>query len=428
MALKKRTKYMLISVALTGLVFAAGVVYILFFNKETSVIKPQRFSSSYVRPPLAARFRLNKSNKNFVYALSHFDAPGVSGNEKASEIRNQGNQEVSEAKAIGTVLDEFKTYFSTNNIFFAADTNIRLNNENAAFNTSNLSAMGYSFLFKDEASYSTSLSNRNVNRFANPFDKVIYQFNDFSFSSTPEHIKKASQELNNTSQGFIINTFKTVKNPPEELKKTGINESVNWIQNNSSDIEGTKFSNPYLGYVRSNISDHLPVGFNLKETNATNNEISYTFGFWNALNFSFLDKKIEKSNKHFRNTKARNIADLILGAKFDLIGLVEINANTPQSNFQHFLDYLNSNTSTTGITYSGYLSENTSSSIARTNQVEKVALIYNNKLLTLDNKLEDKDFSPIFYVENLNRPIVANLIYHLFSSFKITVFKQNQYI
>lgn len=394
-------------------------------KKESSQVELKTNSSSYVRPPFGIKFK-TKTNNDFVVSYSHFDSPGInkSRNENSSKIKSQGNQEVSEASNTINVVKEYETYFKSKNIFFMADTNILVNNQKKAFVEDNFKKNNYSFLFEDKPTYNTSLSS-SYNKFANPYDKVIYKLNNqFEFDENQKDLDLVKKE--NIKKGFIINTFKTLnKSNIDKANKFvddnfKIKNNSNWINYNESIYLSSKNWNKkndaekIYNYVKYSISDHLPIGFDLKETK-NKNEI-YRIGMWNVLNLSFWDSNMKKQKDDFsklselkkRNFEhLKNLATIVIKAKYDLIGFIEINKNNKQQNLNYFIDYLNQNS--TSKKYKGILTENTPSKIASENQVEQVAIIYN------ENKLFfDKSINPYFYGSNKkqNWILLSNLNYY----------------
>lgn len=354
---------------------AFGWYFVFYKGQNQTTTLSQNTTTTYVRPPYGAKFIIKATKQSFVVTYSHFDAPGASQNEARSPLfSNQGTQEVKEAQALGDVLCGFQTYYQTQNIFFLGDTNIAYKNQKA-FNL----PTNFHFLFDDLLTYATSLSQR-LNHFANPYDKIIYHTTDLAFKNTHPDLTPVLQPLKKDQKGFIINLFKTL--PPNTFANI---PGANWIKNNTFDISGRKqaYKNPFE-YVRNNISDHLPIGFDLDVTD------NLRIGSWNVLHFGLTKQPIDPNNTHYQNTKARNIADLIYYAKFDLIGLLEINANVTQADFAYFLAYLNSK-KPHNKNYVGILSPPTQSAIARPRQIERVALVYNDAKLNLATQ------SPRFY-------------------------------
>lgn len=372
--------------------------------------------SGYVRPPVGVEFSFkNDETKKFVSTYSHFDSPGVSKTEKAWSVdKTQGEQEVSEAKNIVNVLDYFKQYFNNENIFFMGDTNIKYKNQNAAFNETYLNQQGYNFLFEDDKNYSTSLSS-TFNNFANPYDKIIYKLKDFYQSKNYDDLSSAL--VSNVDNGFLINTYKTlptISNPAYSGNGwINVDEKQLWQTTDNKYDENDLF----YRYVKYGISDHIPVGLNIKDN--ANNEAR--IGFWNVLNLSFTDSeiqsdssKVETPTKQKANAHTRNLADIIYNANFDLIGLVEINKNTPLKNFEYFIKYLNDKNKTkdNGKLYEGFLTINTNSSVASSGQTEQVAIIYNANLL----KLNEVVYPKFYKSENnaiLDNKIVKNISIYL---------------
>lgn len=398
---KKSNTWSWFSIIILVLAGAGALTYYFIVNKNSSSTSNSgsgdsntenpdsdnsnnNINTGYVRPPIGAKFKTKTGNKDLVVNFSHFDSPGASKGEQTSTVSGQGAQEVNEAYNIDNALDWFKKELNSENIFFMGDTNIKVNNQAKAFNTKALSEKGYSFLFNDDKAHATSLGSA-LNTFANPYDKVIYSLKDFSINNSYNDI--SSYVKSSVSNGFILDTYKTYNES---------NSPQSWITHETmwDKTTNTKEQNLY-NYIKYGVSDHVPVGLNIKDD--SNNDIR--LGFWNVLNFSFTNKAIiDKSNitssssttqisEAKKNAHARNIADIVYKANYDLIGFVEINNGTPSTNLQFFLDYLNkknSSSTTNNKQYSGFLTKPTNSPVASSGQIEQVAFIYNSNLLELD--------------------------------------------
>lgn len=418
----KNSKYIYIIgfclVVFAGLAYGAYYVINNINNKNTSNSNNDSSNDGtsgnnnykYVRSPYGAKFKINDSNQSFVLSSSHFDSPGVSSsknnslNEKetTSSISGQGSQEVAEAQNIDKVLDNFKDYFQTNNIIFFADTNIKKGNQDKAF--SSLTNSSYSMLFKDNETYSTSLSS-TINSFANPYDKIIYSFenNGLSISdSSYDDIKSVIKPNYESKTGFAINTFLTL---PSSVMTNG----VEWIDYSNKYYSDAK--NPVYNYVKYLASDHIPVGTNINYTNDSNVLSSIRVGGWNTLNFSLYNNDFSSYNVLENPTSSTtkkvvhemNIAKIIYHAKYDLIALIEINKDTPQTNVNYFLNYLNSLDSNNS--YNALLSNNTPAINQNSGQIEQVLFIYNNKKISLDDSIKP-NFYNNYSSTNLN---ISNL-------------------
>ncbi|ACF07483.1 endonuclease/exonuclease/phosphatase family protein [Metamycoplasma arthritidis] len=129
-------------------------------------------NAEYVRPPFGAQFewktRLKKDKLTFVF--DHFDSPGAKNGEQT--IHGMGAQEYVEAQQLPNVLLTFETMSQSKNIFFAGDTNIKVNKESIAFSNLN----NYTKAFDDNLSNSTSLSD-TPNQYSQPYDKIFYKTN-----------------------------------------------------------------------------------------------------------------------------------------------------------------------------------------------------------------------------------------------------------
>mgnify|MGYP002507131466 CR=1 FL=1 len=399
----KKRKIFLSCGMLTFLMIVGIVSYgTYYFLTNKKVDSETKNNISYVRSPFGASFKIKDSNNlSFISSFSHFDAPGVkeglnnlNKQEKESEIKNQGTQEIEEANNITLALDYFKTYFSSKNIFFMADTNIKLGNQSKVFHL----GQDYSMLFKDNEKYSTTLSNQ-VNKFSNPYDKIIYSFdNDLSISNTNySDIKSVIKDDYDSKTGFAINTYKTLPNSIYQNGQSWIDYSSKYYSNKENNNENIH------SYVKELVSDHLPVGTDLTYLNSSNIESTIRVGGWNIENFSMPSHDLKKVNVSEGNAShvdvhAINVAKIISNAKYDLIGLLEINKNTSTNDLNNFLDYLNYlNVDDNGIkkkTYKAVLSDNTPSLSKNSAMIEQVLILYNSNVLELNNE------KPTFFYNN----------------------------
>ncbi len=431
---KKTWASFLVSVILIGI--TAGVSYYFLSQKDKNISSEnsnndqnQNTGSSsgikdfkYVRPPVGAQF-ITKEGKKIALVSSHFDSPGQSKNEDASDLSGQGAQEVKEANDIGLVLEEFKQYFGTSNIFFMADTNIKLNNQSNAFNQRFLTEKGYKFLFDDSKDYSTSLGSE-LDKYANPYDKIIYSLNSEEFSNRNSYSDITSlNRVKENQKGFIIDIYKTLKISNDDDANDISNgkwvtyEDNLWVKDNYT--QNDKLYN----YIKYGISDHVPIGLNI-----SNDSENVRLGFWNVLNFSFVNSDIKPiwpkdkltSDTDIKNAKrnahARNIADIVYYANYDLISFVEINKGTKKDSLDYFLKYLNSKNSvakSNNKKYEGFLTKPTSSNVGSAGQSEQVAFIYNSNLLSLDN-----DIYPRFINQTTNAILTKANIVEFFTNIK----------
>lgn len=425
---KKQQQWWIVLISLLCLAaIGAGTYFYLSnnnksYNDENTIVAT---NNEYVRPPIGAKFKLKNSDKEFILNVSHFDSPGASSsnNELESSISGQGQQEINEAYNIDKVMDWFKENMKSQNIFFMGDTNIKLNNQNKAFNVLTLQEKGYSFLFNDTKDYASSLST-TYNTFANPYDKVIYSLNDFNIDNDYQDI--ASYVKPNLANGFMIDTYKTYRKDKTES---------NWISyENLWNKEGNTDTQNLYNYIKYGVSDNVPVGLDIQDNQ--NNRVR--LGFWNTLNFSLAEETIKSNydissntsiiiSKAKKNAHARNIADIIYNANYDLIGFVEINNGTPNSNLQNFINYLNSKNTkskTNNKIYSGFLTKATNSSIASKGQIEQVAFIYNSNVLELDSTIY-----PRFYGDTaqaiLENKIINNLNNYYINNYSISYTKDS---
>ncbi|MDE6893792.1 MAG: hypothetical protein K2J02_00255, partial [Malacoplasma sp.] len=363
-------------------VFGLGIFGLLFAITITNNNVNQKTTEKnvkdwdYVRSPFAIEFQIkNTNNLKFIYALSHFDSVGVLENknslnetETESEIENQGTQEVREANNIVSVLDFFTNNFSNENIIFMADTNIKIGNQNLAFK--NLSKSKYKMLFEDKLTYNTTLSTTTVNEFVNPYDKFIYFLNNDYYLASKESYQDIEKIIvPNFENGFAINIYNTLDNKSYS-KGIGIIDYIDGL-----------YQNKLNGFVRSAISDHLPIGFDLTYFNQNKIINKIRIGGWNASNFNLKTDNLievninEKDNLNFKKQlHAINIAKIISYSQFDLIGLLEINKNTSEKDLTYFLTYLNSLVKNNEIYYDAILSENTPAINQESNQIEQVLI------------------------------------------------------
>lgn len=403
-----KTKYISIFCISLILISAIGYgvyYYISNFKNNTNNTSSTMGDSShkYVRSPFGAKFKINDSSKTFVLTSSHFDSPGANSSinslnetETKSNISSQGSQEVLEAQNIPIVLNTFKKSFNSNNILFYGDTNIKKGNEAKAFST--LDKSGYSMLFKDNETYSTSLSS-TLNSFANPYDKIIYSFNDgLSIVDNHDDIKNVIKQGYDHNTGFAINTFLTLPSTT-----TDNSAGQGWIKYPKNFKVDKSNTDPIYYYLKYLVSDHIPVGTEISYVDNNNSTQYIRVGGWNTLNFSLYDKDFSSfdidsvtgslTNDQKKQIHEINIGDIIYHAKYDLIALIEINKGTSQSQVTTFLNYLNKLSSDdSNISYSGLLSSNTPAIKNDSGQIEQVLFIYNNKKLTLD-----KDINAAFF-------------------------------
>lgn len=180
--------------------------------------------------------------------------------------------------------------------------------------------------------------------------------------------------------GFITNNWGMISN--DEFINYG-NYKID-INKAILDIQKDKF------YLSSNsISDHSLVGFDIQ----SNNDIA-RIGHLNALNFSLLDDKNNATLKDWNNPSfkyttnllhAYFIAKTISFFNMDIIGLTEINKDTPIKNAQNFLSLLNS-MSDVNNSYDFVMSDNLKGKTSSPGQIEKVIIFYNTKKFNLVNK------------------------------------------
>lgn len=166
----------------------AYVGYGLFYSNPIGT-RDDGAKTEYVRPAFASSFNLvdDTYKENLVFSFSHLDSPD--GDDK-------GYQENWEAYNTVNVMEEFKTKFKTDNVFFMGDTNIATGKEASTFKTTEFAKKGYEFGLADIKANATSLSTtettlKNVSDtthnswYSQAYDKVIYNtsiksdFSDF---------------------------------------------------------------------------------------------------------------------------------------------------------------------------------------------------------------------------------------------------------
>ncbi|WP_427902730.1 endonuclease/exonuclease/phosphatase family protein [Metamycoplasma alkalescens] len=135
-------------------------------------------NAEYARPPYGVKFKFRSKPKNkMTFVFAHFDAPGVSKNNKSlGEFQKNGigTFEYREAKHLVNVLEHFdKLGNSEGNIFFGGDTNIKLGKQKLAFDWLDDSSKGYKSVFKDIEEHKTSLGKRKD--WSEPYDKMFYK-------------------------------------------------------------------------------------------------------------------------------------------------------------------------------------------------------------------------------------------------------------
>lgn len=235
---------------------------LLKLNDYYEYSNPSNNGLYYVRPPYGASFSYKDDlGISFATVFDHFDSPGVAPAKttfspetpetKSSIAPGQGTYEVHDSWYINDVLTEMVDNLKTNNIIFMGDTNIKINNQQKAFNESQLNENGYLFGFKDEDIYKTSLSTK-FGIYSNPYDKIIYKLDQKLFEkgklkTDAKYLKAVNEENNafifNLWQAFNYGLIQSSYLPKSET------ETINDIQ--------TK-------YIRSTISDHAPIGIPLK--------------------------------------------------------------------------------------------------------------------------------------------------------------------
>lgn len=344
----------------------------------------------YVRSPYATEFEIKNTNDlKLIYAMSHFDSVGISKNKNSlneneleSIVKDQGSQEIKEANNIVNVLNFFTEKFKNENIVFMADTNIKLGNESLAFE--NLIHSKYKMLFEDSEIYNTTLSSIITNKFINPYDKLIYFFDENFCLTNQESYNDIEKIIRPDFQnGFAINTYNTLNN---KIIENGIG-LINYFDDLYQDSP--------VGFVRNAISDHLPIGFDLNYLDIYNTNQKLRVGGWNVLNFNLQTGDLFQANFNSEDNEifkkqlhAINIAKIISYSNFDLIGLLEINKCNSEKDLSNFLKYLNYLSNDEDIYYEAFLSENTPAINENSNQIEKILLIYNKNKVNINYKNE----------------------------------------
>lgn len=172
----------------------------------------------YVRPPFGTSFQIVENNQMYNLALlySHFDSPGASANEDKG-TNGMGTQEMFEANNVDVAIQEFQKRYNTNNVVFMGDTNIPTGKQNIAFNTNQLSQLGYQFAFEDNSNYNTSLAtvktvesnlNNPIKWYSNAYDKIIYSLSDFKINQNDSYQNLIEGYIKTNAQMHLFNTQK----------------------------------------------------------------------------------------------------------------------------------------------------------------------------------------------------------------------------
>ncbi|MDD1360731.1 hypothetical protein PT317_01830 [Metamycoplasma hyosynoviae] len=129
--------------------------------------------NEYARTPFCVKWELlNKSltNKDFVFAISHFDGPGVKGGEVSSGLGGQiGSREANEAWNIPNVFSWMKDKFKDSDLVFQGDTNIPSGYADKAFASLKSDEK---MLLNDNPKNATSLK-KSIDTYSEPYDKMI---------------------------------------------------------------------------------------------------------------------------------------------------------------------------------------------------------------------------------------------------------------
>ncbi|KUH47292.1 endonuclease/exonuclease/phosphatase family protein [Mycoplasmopsis meleagridis] len=197
----------------------------------------------YVRPPYALFLETLGNIKNdFTLVIDHFDSPGAKKNGESKinpDSENNlkaalGAQEADEAYNLVNVMNYFDKLDGKNDdLIFMGDTNIARGNLNTF---KPLLTEGYKNLINENINTSLGLK---IDRYSNPYDKIFY---------------KGTLETNNAKTYDLYNIINDKVLP-------NVNSLEEWKKLVDS-YKSTSFSNDYA-YIRSVISDHNPIYFDL---------------------------------------------------------------------------------------------------------------------------------------------------------------------
>ncbi|KDE45596.1 hypothetical protein NPL4_01015 [Metamycoplasma hyosynoviae] len=198
--------------------------------------------NEYVRTPFCVKWELlnqSLSNKDFVFAISHFDGPGKNdkNGEPDSGINSKtGAHEANEAWNIPNVFKWMETKFNDNDVVFEGDTNIPEGAASQAFGSLTTEKM-----LLDEGPENYSSLQTTEGGYSSPYDKIILKSN--LEYSTPG-VYKLWDFVNQDIFGW----------------QSGITSYSEWeyycIQNYPDSVKS-------YGAVYNYISDHCPIHFTL---------------------------------------------------------------------------------------------------------------------------------------------------------------------
>ncbi|QKG28164.1 endonuclease/exonuclease/phosphatase family protein [Mycoplasma sp. 1654_15] len=200
----------------------------------------------FVRPPVAAKFKLKNSEQEFVLVASHFDAPGVNSNpvqqgKEEGEVDNtkydskNGSQEISEANHMLDTMNWFEQKTQTPNQFFMADTNIHAASNDNAFEK--LLTQYKLLISKDE---NTSLGS-TFDKYSSSYDKIFFK-------------KEGSLTTKNVYKYPLYDVVKDKLTTEDELTQV-----LNSKAKKGKPVEDIKDK------IKDLISDHSPVFVSIKK-------------------------------------------------------------------------------------------------------------------------------------------------------------------
>ncbi|MDC8921525.1 lipoprotein 17-related variable surface protein [Metamycoplasma hyosynoviae] len=198
--------------------------------------------NEYARTPFCVKWQLlNQSltNKDFAFAISHFDGPGkgkTSSEPSANIGGSVGAREANEAWNIPNVMKWMETKFNEKDIVFEGDTNIPKNKSDAAFGSLTTEKMLLDESFENYSSLKTT-----EGEYKNPYDKIILK-SDLQYSDPG--LYKLWDFVNQDIFGW----------------QSGITSYSEWENYCSKNYPGSITSQ---GAVYNYISDHCPIHFTL---------------------------------------------------------------------------------------------------------------------------------------------------------------------
>ncbi|TDU98102.1 MnuA family membrane nuclease [Metamycoplasma hyosynoviae] len=223
--------------------FYDGTGFVNHFNSDLN---------EYARTPFCVKWELlnqSLSNKDFVFAISHFDGPGrakkknkLTGKyeyiEPSANIGHSvGAREANEAWNIPNVFKWMETKFNDNDVVFEGDTNIPAGAASQAFGSLTTEKM-----LLDEGSENYSSLQTTEGGYSNPYDKIILKSNlEYSTPGVYKLWDFVNQDIFGWQSG--ITSYKKWKDYCNHYYSGSVTES--------------------FGAVYNYISDHCPIHFTL---------------------------------------------------------------------------------------------------------------------------------------------------------------------